>query len=103
MTGGRPQRGVDPAAGPLAAFAAELRALRTAAGSPTYRTMAARSGVAPGSLARTARGLALPGADLVRAYVLACGGDERAWIARWREMADAEHVHRRRASRVSSR
>jgi len=86
---------LDPGDGPLAAFAADLRALRAAAGSPTYRAMAVRSGVPVGSLARTAGGRVLPGVRLVRAYVLACDGDEPAWIARWRALANAEHARRR--------
>ena len=96
MPGGRPETQLDPRDGPLAAFAADLRALRAAAGSPTYRQMAALSGVPVGSLARAAGGRTLPGVEVVRAYVKACAGDEGRWIARWRLLATDEQARRRR-------
>ena len=37
---GRPERPLDPTAGPVARLAHELRELRKAAGSPSYRKMA---------------------------------------------------------------
>ncbi len=101
VAGGLPQVPLDPAASPLAAFAADLRALRESAGGPTYRAMAARTGLPAASLARTASGHVLPGVRLVRGYVSACGGDELAWIARWRALASAEHSRRRSAGQRS--
>ncbi len=101
VAGGRPQAPLDPTSGPLACFAADLRALREAAGSPTYRVMAARTGLPAASLARTASGQVLPGVRLVRGYVAACGGDELTWIARWRALATAEHTRRRTGGRAA--
>ncbi|WP_425353045.1 helix-turn-helix domain-containing protein [Saccharomonospora piscinae] len=40
---GRPERPVDPDAGPVQRFAWELRRLREDAGSPTYRQLARRA------------------------------------------------------------
>ncbi len=48
---GRPERPLDPAAGPIPAFASELRQLRQQAGSPKYLQMQRRTGrsrTAPG-------------------------------------------------------
>ena len=57
---GRPERPIDPAVGPLYAFAYDLRQLRTKAGSPSYRTLATRAHYSPATLARAASGMALP-------------------------------------------
>jgi hypothetical protein len=46
---GRPERPLDPAAGPLQRLAHE-RELRRAAGNPSYRTMAAATGMSPATL-----------------------------------------------------
>lgn len=42
---GRPERPIDPAAGPVPEFAAELRKLREQAGRPSYRELARRAGL----------------------------------------------------------
>jgi WD40 repeat protein/transcriptional regulator with XRE-family HTH domain len=79
---------VDPEAGPAQRLAYELRALREAAGSPTYRAMAARTGVGASTLSRAAAGQQLPTLPVVRAYARACGGDEAEWERRWEHAAE---------------
>ncbi|MFI5688055.1 hypothetical protein [Streptomyces sp. NPDC051636] len=84
---GRPESPLDPSAGPVTRFAAELRKLRAEAGSPTYRVMAQRAGQGASTLSQAAAGERLPTLPVVLAYVRACGGDEKEWEARWREAA----------------
>ncbi|MEW2512825.1 hypothetical protein [Streptomyces sp. NPDC046870] len=84
---GRRENPVDPAAGPVARFAAELRKLRSEAGSPTYRVMAQRTGQGASTLSQAAAGDRLPTLPVVLAYVRACGGDPEQWETRWRETA----------------
>ncbi|MFI1869160.1 nSTAND1 domain-containing NTPase [Streptomyces jumonjinensis] len=80
---GRPEKELDPAAGPVQRLAAELRVLRAEAGRPTYRAMAARAGFSAPTLSAAAAGERLPSLPVLRAYVFACGGDPRAWEPRW--------------------
>ncbi|MFI7401659.1 hypothetical protein ACIBW9_14500 [Streptomyces sp. NPDC049541] len=82
---GRPERPVDPSAGPIARFAHELRQLRSAAGSPAYRTMAKAVGCGATTLSQAAAGERLPALPVVEAYVRACGGDPATWRPRWQE------------------
>ncbi|AZQ36288.1 hypothetical protein EJ357_24860 [Streptomyces cyaneochromogenes] len=82
---GRPERPVDPSAGPIARFAHELRQLRSAAGSPSYRTMAKAVGCGATTLSQAAAGERLPALTVVEAYVRACGGDPGSWRLRWEE------------------
>ncbi|OPC81352.1 hypothetical protein B4N89_10700 [Embleya scabrispora] len=84
---GRPQRPVDPDAGPVARLAWELRELRQAAGAPTYRTLARRAHYAASTLAEAAKGERLPTLAVTLAYVRACGGDVDDWEERWRDAA----------------
>ncbi|MGW2974505.1 nSTAND1 domain-containing NTPase [Streptomyces mirabilis] len=84
---GRQEGPLDPNAGPVARFAAELRKLRAEAGSPTYRVMAQRTGQGASTLSQAAAGERLPTLPVVVAYVRACGGDETEWETRWREAA----------------
>ncbi|MEV0219995.1 hypothetical protein [Streptomyces sp. NPDC050704] len=86
---GRPERPVDPAAGPVQRLAHELRELRKAAGGPSYRTMAAAAGFSATTLSDAAAGRRLPSLPVVQGYVRACGGDPAEWEPRWKE-ADAE-------------
>jgi hypothetical protein len=79
----RPERPIDASAGPLQEFAAALRKLRTEAGGPPYRTMAANAHVSKASLSAAAAGHRLPTWEVVRAYVAACGGDVDEWRERW--------------------
>jgi Helix-turn-helix domain len=80
---GRPQRPVDPGAGPGQQLALALRRLREDSGNPTYRAMAERAHYSASALARAASGAAFPSRDLVRAYVRSCGGDQAEWDQRW--------------------
>ncbi|SCL29639.1 Protein of unknown function [Micromonospora nigra] len=83
----RAERPLDPTAGPLQAFAADLRALRDRAGRPTYQALARRAHRSASSLSEAAGGRRLPTLDTTLAYVRALGGDEREWTARWRAVA----------------
>ncbi|WP_330262270.1 hypothetical protein [Streptomyces griseorubiginosus] len=94
---GRPERPVDPAAGPVQLFAHELRLLRQKAGSPSYRAMAHRAGLSVSALSRAAAGDRLPSAAVVRAYVEACDGDPDLWEAR-RSAAAEEAAETQEAS-----
>ncbi|MBK3563250.1 MULTISPECIES: hypothetical protein [unclassified Streptomyces] len=85
---GRPERPVDPDAGPIQRFAHELRALRGQAGSPAYRAMAQRVGVSVTALSRAAAGENLPSLAVALAYVRACDGDEAAWEAHWKAASE---------------
>ncbi|HEV2372197.1 MAG TPA: DUF2690 domain-containing protein [Streptosporangiaceae bacterium] len=80
---GRPERDVDADSGPLARFACDLRALRKAAGSPSYRSLAAKANYSATMLSRAASGRELASLPVVLAYVSACGGDCDEWRARW--------------------
>ncbi|WDZ86002.1 helix-turn-helix domain-containing protein [Micromonospora cathayae] len=77
---------MDPTAGPLQAFAYDLRKLRTEAGGPTYRSMARAAGYSASTLSEAAGGLHRPSLDVVLAYVGACGGDVEVWRARWHRL-----------------
>ncbi|MFF4017970.1 DNA-binding protein [Streptomyces sp. NPDC001843] len=84
---GRPESPLDPSAGHVQRFAADLRKLRVDAGSPTYRVMAQRSGHGASTLSQAAAGERLPTLPVALAYVKACGGDPEEWESRWREAA----------------
>ncbi|MDX2939332.1 hypothetical protein [Streptomyces ipomoeae] len=86
---GRPERTLDPTAGPIARLAHELREVRRAAGSPSYRRMAEGAGVSATTLSQAAAGERLPSLAVVQEYVKACGGDPAEWEPRWKE-AEAE-------------
>ncbi|MFF3164550.1 helix-turn-helix domain-containing protein [Streptomyces sp. NPDC003273] len=84
---GRPESLLDPNAGAVPRFAAELRKLRVEAGSPTHRVMAQCTKQGASTLSQAAAGERLPTLPVVLAYVRACGGDETEWQSRWREAA----------------
>ncbi|MCC8243058.1 nSTAND1 domain-containing NTPase [Saccharothrix luteola] len=86
---GRPERELDPAAGPVQRLAHELRGLRDAAGRPSYRTMAKTAHYSVTALAEAAGGDRLPSLAVTLAYAVACGGDRGEWEKRWRA-AEAE-------------
>src|SRR5215207_627778 len=88
----RPETPVDPAAGPVAQFAYELRELRNRAGCPSYRDMQAKVYVSYSSLSRAAAGRRLPSWPVVRGFVVACGGDPDEWHERWRAAQDADSM-----------
>jgi tetratricopeptide (TPR) repeat protein len=70
----------------LAAFAHELRQLRHAAGSPSYRALARRAGYSAAALSSAAGGTGLPSLSVTLAYVGACGGPTDEWAERWCEL-----------------
>src|SRR5262245_43891749 len=72
--------------GPLRDFAMGLRALRIAAGSPTYRAMSMRAGFSAAALSTAAAGERLPSLPVTLAYVGACGGDMAEWDRRWKSI-----------------
>ncbi|WP_410612612.1 helix-turn-helix domain-containing protein [Amycolatopsis sp. lyj-109] len=84
---GRPERPLDLTAGPIAAFAHELRVLRKQAGNTSYRELARAAHFAPSVLSSAASGRRLPTLAVTLAFVSACGGDRRAWERRWRSVA----------------
>ncbi|GAA3779032.1 hypothetical protein GCM10022225_78940 [Plantactinospora mayteni] len=79
----RQERPVDPAAGPLQAFAYDLRMLRAEAGNPTYRVLARTAGYSATTLSEAAGGARMPSLEVVLAYVGACHGDLDDWRQRW--------------------
>jgi hypothetical protein len=83
----RTENPIDPNDGPLAAFAADLRALRERANRPPYRVLARRSGYAASTLSLAAAGTTLPSLEVTLAYVQACDGDPEPWLVRWQELA----------------
>ena len=85
----RPERPVQPEAGPVGELAQELRAIRKSAGSPTYRTLAAWTHYSAATLARAASGHTLPTREVTVAYAVACGGDPEEWTRRWAQVASA--------------
>ncbi|QFZ18889.1 nSTAND1 domain-containing NTPase [Saccharothrix syringae] len=80
---------LDEDAGEFVGFAAGLRGLRVAAGSPTYRELAKRAHYSAAALSEAANGRRLPSLGVTLAYVRACGGDVAEWEARWRALAVA--------------
>ncbi|HEY3259981.1 MAG TPA: helix-turn-helix transcriptional regulator, partial [Pseudonocardiaceae bacterium] len=84
----RPERPLDPLAGPVQAFAAELRKLRAQAGNPKYLQMARLTGKSRTALSEAAGGDHLPTWETVEAYVTACGADPTLWRLRWEQVED---------------
>ncbi|MFF5718291.1 helix-turn-helix domain-containing protein [Streptomyces buecherae] len=84
---GRPERSIDPEAGPVQQLAWQLRQLRERAGAPSYRVLAEAAHYAASTLAEAAKGERLPSLPVVLAYARACGGDPAEWEARWRQAA----------------
>lgn len=83
----RAERPLDPDAGPLTRFAADLRKLREAAGRPSCRALAKRAHYSSTTLSDAAGGRTFPSLSVTLAYVEACQGDCRAWEARWHAVA----------------
>jgi hypothetical protein len=70
----------------VAAFARDLRVLRSKAGLD-YPDMAEKSHYTMRTLASAAGGLRLPTLPVLIAYVQACDGDVGAWEDRWAKLA----------------
>ncbi|ALG08311.1 hypothetical protein AOZ06_16575 [Kibdelosporangium phytohabitans] len=68
-------------------FAAELRLLRTKAGTPSYREMGRAAHYSATTLSAAAGGRKLPSRAVTLAFVRACGGDEAEWEQRWHAVA----------------
>ncbi|GAA2795842.1 nSTAND1 domain-containing NTPase [Crossiella cryophila] len=83
----RVERPLDNGDNALLRFAADLRALREAAGSPTYRVLAQRVHYSVASLSQAAAGRKLPTLAVTLAYVRGCAGDQAGWERRWHEVA----------------
>ncbi|MGI5499275.1 hypothetical protein [Lentzea sp. CA-135723] len=72
---------------PLVDFAADLRLLRTKAGTPSYRAMGGTAHYSSTTLSEAASGRKLPSLAVVLAYVRACEGDAAEWERRWHALA----------------
>jgi hypothetical protein len=72
----------------VAAFARDLRVLRSKAGLD-YPDMAEKSHYTMRTLASAAGGLRLPTLPVLIAYVNACGGDVSDWEERWDRLVKA--------------
>ena len=86
---GRREKEIDPS-GRYAKFAGDLRALRKAAGTPSYRDMSQRVHMSAATLAKAAGGASLPTWEAAKSYVAACGGDVNEWERRWRQEAKGQ-------------
>jgi transcriptional regulator with XRE-family HTH domain len=82
---GRPEKPIDPDAGPAAGFALRLRTARAAAGNPPYREMAARVHYSAPALSTAASARKFPSWELTRAYLRACGITDSVVLAEWRD------------------
>ncbi|MFD5074424.1 helix-turn-helix domain-containing protein [Streptomyces sp. NPDC058371] len=83
----RSESPLDQADGPLVRFAAELRRLRKAAGTPPYRQLAKRAHYSATTLSDAAGGRSLPSLAVTLAYAEACNGDREEWEERWHAIA----------------
>lgn len=90
---GRPEKALDPEAGPLQRFAGDLRRLRRDAGSPTYRELSHKTQYSTSVLSRAASGRDLPSLAVTLAYARACGGDASYWRNRWQALALTPQPH----------
>jgi hypothetical protein len=86
---GRPERPLDPASGPVAAFAMDLRELRRSAGNVSYRELSKRALFSPSVLSAATSGFSLPTLRVTLAFVKASGGNQAEWARRWRAVARA--------------
>jgi hypothetical protein len=87
----RPQRPLDPDAGPIQAFAAELRRLHAAAGSPKFTTMHRRTGRSRTALSEAVGGDHLPNWETLEAFVRGCDAKPLEWRGRWQATYDLMH------------
>lgn len=75
-------------------FAEQLRTLRTAAGNPSFRKMAGRSGrISHTTLHEAAAGTRFPSWETTREFVRACAADEIQWRRRWEDAQRPGMVH----------
>jgi hypothetical protein len=85
----RPERPIDPD-WPLAELAGGLRDMRRKC-NITYREMARMTNYGKTVLSAAADGRSLPTWEVVKAYVLACGGSLDEWEHRWSHACDILH------------
>ena len=71
---GRPERQLSGEDTPLTEFAGRLRALRLAAGQPSYRRLAVLTHYSAATLARAAGGQSLPSLEVTLAYATGVRG-----------------------------
>jgi hypothetical protein len=75
-------------------FAEQLRTLRIGVGSPSFRTMAGRSGrISHTTLHEAAAGTRFPSWETTREFVRACEADEAQWRRRWEQAQPAGAIH----------
>ncbi|ADG76504.1 hypothetical protein Cfla_3633 [Cellulomonas flavigena DSM 20109] len=101
----RPENPIASANTAVAAFAEDLRRLRSDAGSPTYRELARYALFSASVLSSAASGQRLPSLQVTLAFVAACGGDREAWRNRWLQLAmltGGEIVRERRQPEAST-
>jgi hypothetical protein len=96
----RPEVEIDGST-PEGKFALGLRALRGRK-QLDYQTMAKIAHFAPSTLSKAASGNGLPTLDVTLAYVRACGGSEREWERKWRELYVTLERRRRALTSQSS-
>jgi hypothetical protein len=84
----RPERPLHPHLDPLHAFAARLRALRSAAGNPTYSRMARLTGRSSTALAEAAGGDKIPTWETLEAYATACNVNSFTLVEEWETLHD---------------
>ncbi|MGW5055436.1 hypothetical protein [Actinokineospora sp. NPDC004072] len=72
-------------AGPVQAFAAELRALRRRCGTPDLPSISRSTGASVDALAAAVAGEQLPAWPTVVAFVRGCGGRAPDWRDRWEQ------------------
>lgn len=89
----RTEKPIDPTRGPVAEFAARLRELRHAAGTPAYRALAARTNYSITVLSQAAAGVVVPPWPVVKAFVIACKGDPLEWEPHWLKMRSDQAAH----------
>src|SRR3954452_20176024 len=71
---------------PARLFAEQLRKLRAAVGSPSFRKMAGLSGrISHTTLHEAAAGTRFPSWETTREFVRACAADEAEWRRRWED------------------
>lgn len=93
---GRRTRPVVAEVEELSELAADLRAVRRAAGNPPLRTMAMKARYSASTLSEAQSGRRLPTLPVLLAYVTACEADPAGWEERWRQVGAAVHAHEQR-------
>lgn len=86
---GRPEKPVDPDAGPVQRLAWQLRQVRASAGNPSYRALGRKAHFSASTLADATKGERLPSREVTLAFVAACGGDLTEWETRWSATSQA--------------